>query len=85
MHTHPRRLSVDADAVAMMSYSNGTPVGLSADAQTIASAATYHPAMMLASWTAGNGIATNIDQDTSSLPRPGRIRTGAIFASKQSG
>jgi RHS repeat-associated protein len=69
-------------------YTVGLPTSMTASGQTIVSAspaATYNPSGGLASWKAGNGVTTTIAQDSTLMPRPGRISTTGASANFDSG
>ena len=71
-HNHPRKSG--AFAVSAV-YDAGLPISVSAGGQSVLTGVTYQPSGAVATYTAGNGVRTTIDQDPSSLPRPARIYT----------
>ncbi|HWZ86884.1 MAG TPA: RHS repeat-associated core domain-containing protein, partial [Thermoanaerobaculia bacterium] len=72
-HGHPR--SSGTFNVAPV-YTNGMPTAIAAGGANVVTAASYGPAALLSSWTAGTsgtGVVTTIAPDATGLPRPASI------------
>ena len=77
-----RTLSGPGSSLSTTTYfTAGAPSRVVSGAQTVVSAASYHPYGGLSSYTTGNGVVTTISADAHGIPRPSRIQTsGSIPA-----